>query len=306
MGTLVQGADHALYGITATGGAFGRGALFRVTTNGALTWLFAFANVTGENPAAGLVLGRDGLLYGTTGYAGSYGAGTVFRVATNGVFTTLASFNPNLGHGSVCRSPLLQGGDGSFYGTTFYGGSDGDGTLFRVRTNGVITVLSRFGPHAAASYPEGPLMQGPDGALYGSTIGGLGNNGTLYRVTTNGVRTILVEFDYATGASPASGVILASDGYFYGTASGGGLFEGGNLFRVALMPQMRALRRTEAGWHVSFEGVAGNIYRVQRTARVSGGAWTALGSAAASSDGTAAYLDSTPGGAEAYYRVAYP
>lgn len=99
------------------GSAFGPvGTVFKVTTNGLLTSLQAFAGTNGANSLAGLVLGRDGSLYGTTFRGGNSGYGTVFKVTTNGVLTALTN-------GVEPSARLVLGGDGNLYGTTAYGGS---------------------------------------------------------------------------------------------------------------------------------------------------------------------------------------
>jgi len=102
VGTLVQGPDGTLYGVTTDGGAGGAGVVFRVQTNGtAFTVIKSFplvnvatgTNVDGATPEAGLVL-SGGTLFGTTSMGGSGGSGTVFSLSTNGNnFTVLKSFS---------------------------------------------------------------------------------------------------------------------------------------------------------------------------------------------------------------------
>ena len=60
-----------------------------------------------------------------------------------GVLTTLVSFNG--ANGNNPQGGLVQGNDGSFYGTTEYGGANGLGTVFQVTTNGTLTTLVSFG-----------------------------------------------------------------------------------------------------------------------------------------------------------------
>jgi uncharacterized repeat protein (TIGR03803 family) len=102
VGTLAQGPDGTLYGVTTDGGAGGAGVVFRVQTNGtafAVIKSFPLVNVaTGTNadgatPEAGLVLSGS-TLFGTTSAGGSGGSGTVFSLSTNGNgFTVLKSFS---------------------------------------------------------------------------------------------------------------------------------------------------------------------------------------------------------------------
>jgi uncharacterized repeat protein (TIGR03803 family) len=134
---LTMGNDGNFYGTTRYGGntaGNGMGTVFKVTTNGMLTTLASFAQTNGAYPDAGLTLGNDDNFYGTTQEGGSggngYGAGTVFKVTTNGTLTTLASFAQT--NGFLPYAALTMGNDGNFYGTTSYGGSAGDGTVFRL------------------------------------------------------------------------------------------------------------------------------------------------------------------------------
>jgi uncharacterized repeat protein (TIGR03803 family) len=73
----------------------------------------------------------------------------------------------------------------------------------------------------------GPLVQGLDGNLYGSTIGGGPNqeSGLIFNITPEGTLTTVYNFcaraNCTDGQSPGP-PILASDGNFYGTTYGGG------------------------------------------------------------------------------------
>jgi uncharacterized repeat protein (TIGR03803 family) len=152
---LIQASDGSFYGTTPTGGAsnagtfgVGAGTVFRITADGDLTNLHSFAFSDGTNPKAGLVQGNDGNFYGTTPLSGLNGAGTVFRISPTGDFTNLYSFcsvtdtNGNAGSTGDChdgadsQGSLVQGKDGDFYGTTYYGGIGsngfGYGTVFRL------------------------------------------------------------------------------------------------------------------------------------------------------------------------------
>ena len=134
--TLVQGSDGYFYGTTYRGGygsiqGSGPGTVFKISTNWVLTSLYTFGGSRGALPAAGLVQGSDGYFYGTTYYGGGKGYGTVFRMSTNGALTTLYSFS-GTNDGANPRAVLVQGSDGSFYGTTSAGGTNNLGTVFRM------------------------------------------------------------------------------------------------------------------------------------------------------------------------------
>src|SRR5262249_41980915 len=102
---------------------------------------------------------------------------------------------------------------------TMYGGTGGNGTLFRLQTDGTFTKLHDFDFYGFDGYqPSAALVVGPDGALYGSTIyggtlgGTLTSYGTLFRVQTNGTFTKLHEFQYYKSAWPMAGLVVGADG----------------------------------------------------------------------------------------------
>jgi uncharacterized repeat protein (TIGR03803 family) len=135
---LVQGSDGNFYGTTEAGGTNEVGTVFQISTGGTLTSLYSFIGTNdGANPEAGLALGSDGYFYGTTEAGGAYtdqngeGYGTVFKISTNGTLTSLYSFTGG-NDGAYPYAGLVQGSDGSFYGTTEGGGQGGAGTVFRL------------------------------------------------------------------------------------------------------------------------------------------------------------------------------
>jgi uncharacterized repeat protein (TIGR03803 family) len=79
---------------------------------------------------------------------------------------------------------LVQGSDGSFYGTTEYGSTQNYGTVFKISTNGALTTLYSFTGISDGANPQAGLVQGSDGNFYGTTShGGLGGAGTVFRLT---------------------------------------------------------------------------------------------------------------------------
>jgi uncharacterized repeat protein (TIGR03803 family) len=78
---LVQGTDGNLYGTTFSGGAFGKGTIFSITTAGVLTTLHSFDNTDGGQPWAGMVQDTNGTFYGTTYSGGTSNLGTVYSLS---------------------------------------------------------------------------------------------------------------------------------------------------------------------------------------------------------------------------------
>ena len=265
--TLVKGADGNFYGTTIAGGQFGSGNIFQVTPSGALTVLYAFSNgVDGGYPRAALVVGSDGNFYGTAAYGGSNGVGTVFQMTTNGVFTPLYSFRTNNIDGQHPEAALVEGNDGSFYGTTSSGGTNGRGTVFKVTTGGALTTLHSCGNDGYE--PTAPLILGPDGNFYGTTAyGGTRGSGAVFSMTPQGVWTNLHSFTYGTdGALPWGPLVLGTDGNFYGTTFNGGTYGYGTVFSMtpdgALTPLYSFSNGSDGGqpYAALIQGDNGNFY----------------------------------------------
>jgi uncharacterized repeat protein (TIGR03803 family) len=250
-GTLFLDGFGNLFGTTCQGGTNGGfGTVFELTSGGVLTSLFSFNSTNGAYPQGSLVQGGDGNLYGTTSSGGpNNGCGTVFRITTNGVFTSLASYNNSSGASPL--APLVQGSDGSLYGTTSIGGTNGGGgTIFQATTNGGFTSLVSFSGTNGFN-PYGGLVQAGDGSLWGTTYGGgtNGGYGTVFQATTNGALTSLVSFNGSNGANPCAGLALGNDGNFYGTTHNGGTNGYGTIFQVTSNGVLTSL--------VSFNGTNG-------------------------------------------------
>jgi len=225
---LVQGSDGEFYGTTAPVATNdGYGTVFKITTEGVLTTLYSFTGGDdGADPLASLVLGRDGNFYGTTYGGGMYSNGTVFKITTNGMMTSLYSFaGPN--DGAHPMAGLVQGSDGYFYGTTYNGGTNGNGTVFKIGSNGALTTLHLF-DYLDGAYPQAALVQGKDGNFYGTTDNGGTNGGfgTVFDISTNGSLTTLFSFggyeNGVNGVFPQAALVLGRDGNFYGTCENGG------------------------------------------------------------------------------------
>jgi uncharacterized repeat protein (TIGR03803 family) len=126
-------------------------------------------------------------LYGTT-WRGGTGKdwGTVFSVNTDGTgFTTLYSFTGG-DDGANPRAGLILSGN-TLYGTTSDRGSGGDGTAFKVNTDGAgFTTLYSFTGGDDGRFPRDSLVLSGN-TLYGTTsYGGSSGAGTIFTVQING------------------------------------------------------------------------------------------------------------------------
>jgi uncharacterized repeat protein (TIGR03803 family) len=232
---LVQDANGDFYGVTLTGGTANEGTVFKITSSGKQTTLFNFNGTNGKGPTGTLILATDGNFYGTTQSGGSLGQGTVFKITPSGTLTTMHSFNGG-SDGVAPVAGLIQATDGNLYGTTW-----GDayqnlnvGTVFKITLGGALTTLHSFQTTDGAN-PQGGLVQGNDGNLYGATEeGGTYNYGTVFKMTVGGTLTTLHSFSGGTdGDTPVSTLIQATDGNFYGTAAYDGLYPNfGTVFAI--------------------------------------------------------------------------
>jgi len=230
---LVWGEDGDLYGTTYGGGSNALGNVFKTTTNGGLLSLASFDTPDGVLPCAGLARGMNGNFYGATPVGGTASPfGMVYRVTPDGAISSLYSFGGG-GDGGLPYAGLIQGPDGSLYGTTYRGGATDNGTVFRISTNGVLTTLAVLNG-ADGVYPYAALVIGSDGNFYGTTTsGGSSNNGTVFRMTPGGELATLWSFSGgADGAIPLAGLLAAADGALYGTTSQGGDYGVGTVFGI--------------------------------------------------------------------------
>ena len=183
---LIQGSDGNFYGTTSSGGTNITGTVFKLTPAGAETVLHSFKGIAdGARPVASLIQGNDGNFYGTTeGAGGDKNAGTIFKITPAGVESVLYFFGapPD---GQAPSASLVQASDGNFYGTTNVGGTNGTGAVFMLTPAGTETVLYSFGTASGTDglHPQGGLIQGSDGAFYGTTFeGGAFGFGTVFKI----------------------------------------------------------------------------------------------------------------------------
>lgn len=196
---------------------------------------FVAGNNDGGSPYSEVILGTDGAWYGTANSGGTNAEGIVYRMNRDGSgFTILHHF----GFGDDGAAPfagLIQGADGFLYGTTYFGGPDSNGTIFKINTNGsVYSVLHLFADKPDGSRPFGALIQGQDGALYGTTEGGGTGMGIVYKIDTNGNSCVVLHsFTNATDATQSDAqLVQASNGMLYGTTYSGGASFVGAVFKI--------------------------------------------------------------------------
>jgi len=216
------------------------------------TTLFRFDLADGYEPSGSPTQGVDGEFYSVTTLGGLYAKGTVFKITSGGTLTTLYNFCAQSGclDGDAPNGALILAANGDFYGTTSGGGTNscsypyGCGTIFKITRGGVLTTIHSFSGSDGAG-PLGPLVQAPDGTLYGIASGGGMNSdeecqngcGTVFKISPGGGDlTTLYNFcsqpECADGHSPYGGLVQATDGNFYGVTPSGGTRQDGTIFKI--------------------------------------------------------------------------
>ncbi len=232
----IFGLDGNFYGTTYAGGASNLGTVYRLRNNGqgSFTNLVTFVGANGAQPYAGLIQStNDTNFYGTTSAGGDNGRGTIFKMSPDGALANLYPFTGG-SDGGTPLATLVAGTNGSFYGTTFFGGVVGLGTVFNITTNGTFTSLHSFTGLVGGAYPAAPLVLGRDGFFYGTTTaGGVSNAGSIFKIGPDGAFTSLIDITDPTVTLTNAPLVQGSDGTFYGTAYSGGASNLGFTFHIS-------------------------------------------------------------------------
>jgi len=238
-GGVVLDNKGNLYGTTVNGGANGAGTVFKVSPNGAETILHNFAvdGVDGFWPEAGLIIDENGNLYGTTIHGGANDGGTVFEVRPNGAERVLHSFGSG-SDGAYPEAGLARDQNGSLYGTTFGGGTNGYGSVFVVSSNGLEKVLHSFSNDGEdGNLPVSGVVLDSKGNIYGTTNrGGLFDLGSIFEISAQRGENVLYSFGTHAGDGyyPDSTLIIDKVGNLYGTTPGGGPSGWGTVFKFSV------------------------------------------------------------------------
>jgi len=152
-------------------------------------------------------------------------------------------------------SGVVYGSDGNLYGTAYWGGANGSGTVFKITPSGTqstlysFSVLNSSGDNSDGANPGAELVLGKDGNFYGTTAkGGTNGSGTVFKITASGSLTTLYSFsalngahDNKDGANPNAALAIGNDGNFYGTAYQGGASASGTVFKITTSGSLTTL-----------------------------------------------------------------
>jgi len=219
-GTLILDAAGNIYGTALSNGSC-LGVVFELNSAGQQVALHC---VGGETLFETLLRDSLGNLYGTTYGNGTYADGTIFELDISGKVTVLHNFKGPPVDGKTPGAGLIRDAAGNLYGTTIFGGSQGNGTVFKLAANGHESVLHSFSGTPGGQFPWGGLVRDESGNLYGTTaFGGTHANGMVFKLSRAGKPTTLYSFTgEKDGLRPVSGLVRDSAGNLYGTTAGGG------------------------------------------------------------------------------------
>jgi uncharacterized repeat protein (TIGR03803 family) len=310
---LADRGDAVLYG-------FGNnnGAVLKLNEDGSsysVLYQFGTNAAAGHDPSS-LILGTDGVFYGTSAAGGATnadfpdGMGTVFRLNKDGSsYAVLHKFVRQAGYNSG-SALLVEGSDGALYGATPWSVEADWGSVFKLRKDGSgYSVLHRFsGVDVPAGAGPVGLVEGSDGALYGTTAGDCYSliYSTLFRLSKDGTDySVLYTFGNGCRGSTRAGLLKGSNGAFYGTTCTGGDISFGSVFRLwpPETPDMVGVAMVTNTVQVTFTGVSGYQYQVLRSTDLTN--WAGLGTITMPPSGIYALEDKKSVGGTAYYRAAW-
>jgi uncharacterized repeat protein (TIGR03803 family) len=153
-------------------------------------------------------------------------AQTFTTIKSFGIVSNITGFNP--------QSTLVQGPDGTLYGTATYGEASVAGTIFKMQPDGSgFTVLKLFTNSLDGANPYRGLALSSN-VLYGTTAyGGISNLGTVFKIRSDGTGyTVLKNFTGSDGANPFYAGLTLSGGIIYGATYYGGSSNQGTLFKL--------------------------------------------------------------------------
>jgi uncharacterized repeat protein (TIGR03803 family) len=212
--------------------------------------LHTFRGNDGFQPQARLIFDTAGNLYGTTEFGGSgrcsNGCGTVFKLTPDAkgkwTQTVLHNFNGAPYDGNDPDALVIDPA-GNLYGTTFYGGASGLGTLFKLtpHANGrwTETLLYSFCSVSGCKDGETPgngLVWDREGNLYGTTGEGTNSYGTVFKFTPGAkgksAYRVLYTFMSPQDGYPSNALTFDAAGNLYGATHYGGTYNYGTIFKL--------------------------------------------------------------------------
>ncbi|MFZ0032264.1 MAG: choice-of-anchor tandem repeat GloVer-containing protein [Candidatus Cybelea sp.] len=206
----------------------------------------------GATPDAGLTA-YNGTFYGTTASDGASGFGTAFQITTSGKESVIHGFIGSPKDGAEPEG-VLKVVKGELYGASVGGGTDGQGTIFKVSTSGRERVLYDFkGAAGDGAMPSSGLTV-LGGRLYGTTTYGGESSacasascGTVFEVTLSGIERMLYAFKGGADGSWPFAAVVVINGTLYGTTAYGGANGKGTIFSLSASGKERVIYSFKGG-----------------------------------------------------------
>ena len=244
-GALVQDDAGFFWGTTTAGGLHGRGSIFKIDAATGILTTVAALPATAAAPYSPLVSDGVGSFWCTSAIGGSQKSGTIYKVAAaSGELTTLFDVvdEPGMATGLSPRSGLTRDNSGALWGTTYRGGANKFGTVFKLdpisRESTTVLSFSMAGPGNRGANPNATLVDDGTGYLWGSTfVGGidaremgagfLNSYGTVFKINpATGELATVVDFTGTNapnyGMFPYGALVSDGAGSLWGTTDRGG------------------------------------------------------------------------------------
>ena len=234
-----------------------------------------------------LTAGSDGNFYGTLADAAGFGnQGGVFKITPGGKFTLIDGFVSTSAVGDGPSIGVTMGSDGRLYGTTGAGGTDSNGTIYRMTTAGTnVTALHNINNNTEGANGTGGngvdsenlLLPATDGKFYGANFGGgIGNQGAIYQLTSAGVFSSFL-FDGTTkpnfGTNPSAPLMQHTNGTIFGNNTGWGPSGTAGTFfslNIGASPFIRLVSPVPGGNEGSQIGILGQGFSASSVVKFGG------------------------------------
>lgn len=252
-GPVVFDRAGNLLGTAPDGGAFAAGAVYELSPNNGQWTERIVHDFTGGNDGAlgslgALLLDSAGNLYGVTELGGAHQSGTVFKLAPGSggayAFSTLYAFQGQP-DAAFPYCGLIADSHGNLYGTTYYGGANGAGAVFRLGPSPGVggwrdAVLYSFTGASDGGNPTSTLVSAANGKMYGTTSAGGDAGcdcGVIFSLTPTGINrwseSVLHTFGtHPDGAFAYYGLTMTSGGLYLGTTATGGTHNQGVVYQL--------------------------------------------------------------------------
>lgn len=244
---LTIDSNGDVYGTTPGGGVYGYGTIFRLHRTGGGAWKFKVLHAfnggsDGNGGSAGRLVLAGNHLYGTATAGGNDGQGTAFQLTRNvnghWKFKSIYEFTGEPDAGFPYGGLALDN-SGNLYGTTYYGGASGAGSVYRLgRKSGAWSekLLYSFTGGSDGAAPLGNLVIDSGGNLFGTTSGGgSAGDGVIFELSPASKTRWKESVEHAFRGSPDgeyayNGMVGDGAGDYFGATTEGGQSDDGAIY----------------------------------------------------------------------------